>query len=47
MADTLVTLGATRLLFFSGRRQMVVWEIVNPTLALLLIGYMLFRNTWP
>jgi amino acid transporter len=43
----LATAGATKLLFFSGRREVAVWEIAVPVLALLLIGYTLFRNTWP
>lgn len=54
----LATLGATRLLFFGadarsaratggGTRQVAVWEIVIPALALLLIGYTLFRNVIP
>lgn len=47
VAYALATIGATRLLFFAGRRQVAVWEIVVPGLALLLIGYTLFRNTWP
>lgn len=47
VAYALATIGATRLLFFSGRRHVAVWEIVVPGLALLLIGYTLFRNTWP
>jgi amino acid transporter len=47
VAYALATIGAVRLLFFSGRREVAVWEIVLPALALLLIGYTLFRNTWP
>lgn len=47
VAYALATIGATRLLFFSGCRQVAVWEIVVPGLALLLIGYTLLRNTWP
>jgi amino acid transporter len=47
VAYALATIGATRLLFFAGRRHVAVWEIVVPGLALLLIGYTLFRNTWP
>ncbi len=46
-AYALATIGAARLLFFSDRREVAVWEIVIPVLALLLIGYTLFRNTWP
>jgi amino acid transporter len=47
VAYALATVGATRLLFFSGRREVAVGEVVVPALALLLIGYTLFRNTWP
>lgn len=47
VAYALATIGATKLLFFGGRRQVAVWEIVVPALALLLIVYTLFRNTWP
>jgi amino acid transporter len=43
----LATLGAARLLFFSGHREVAGWEIIVPTLALALIGYTLFRNIWP
>jgi len=43
----LATVGAARLLFFSGRREVASWEIIVPALALALIGYTLFRNTWP
>jgi hypothetical protein len=57
VAYALTTLGAARLLFFSGaadacsavhgRREVAAWEVVIPTLALLLIGYTLFRNVDP
>ena len=43
----LATVGAARLLFFSGRREVAAWEVVVPALALLLIGYTLFRNVVP
>ncbi|MGH3546795.1 MAG: APC family permease [Pseudonocardiaceae bacterium] len=44
----LATVGATKLLFFSGRPDILTsWEIAVPALALALIGYTLFRNTWP
>ena len=41
------TLGAAKLLFFSGVRQVAAWEVVVPFLALLVIGYTLFRNVYP
>jgi amino acid transporter len=43
----LATVGAARLLFFSGERRVATWEVVVPFLALLLIGYTLFRNIFP
>lgn len=47
VAYALATLGAARILFFSGRREVARWEVAVPALALLLIGYTLVRNTWP
>jgi amino acid transporter len=47
VAYALATVGAARLLFFSGRREVAGWEIIVPALALVLIAYTLFRNTWP
>ena len=43
----LATVGAAMLLFFSGERRVAVWEVVVPFLALLVIGYTLFRNVSP
>lgn len=43
----LATVGAARLLFFSGRREVAAWEVVIPALALVLLGYTLFRNVVP
>jgi amino acid transporter len=43
----LATVGAARLLFFSGERHVAAWEVVVPFLALLLIGYTLLRNIYP
>jgi amino acid transporter len=43
----LATVGAARLLFFTGRREVAAWEVVVPALALVLIGYTLFRNIAP
>src|SRR3712207_2585361 len=40
----LATIGAAKLLIFSGERQVAAWEVVVPFLALLVIGYTLFRN---
>jgi amino acid transporter len=43
----LATVGAARLLFFSGTRDVAAWEIVVPALALVLLAYTLFRNVAP
>jgi amino acid transporter len=43
----LATIGAAKLLFLSGERQVAAWEVVVPFLALVLIGYTLFRNVYP
>jgi len=40
----LATIGAAKLLFFSGERQVAMWEVVVPFLALVVIGYTLYRN---
>ena len=47
VAYALATIGAARLLFFSGRHEVASWEVVIPLLALVLIGYTLFRNVAP
>ncbi len=43
----LATIGAAKLLFFSGSREVRTAEVVVPVLALGLIGYTLFRNVFP
>ncbi len=43
----LATIGAAKLLFFSGERTVAMWEVVVPFLALVVIGYTLFRNVYP
>jgi amino acid transporter len=43
----LATIGAAKLLIFSGERQVAAWEVVVPFLALLVIGYTLLRNVYP
>jgi amino acid transporter len=40
----LATIGAAKLLFFSGERQVAMWEVIVPFLALVVIGYTLYRN---
>ena len=49
VAYVLATLGATRLLFFSGDGAVRRWEVVIPVLGLALLGYTLYRNVipWP
>jgi hypothetical protein len=42
----LATIGAAKLLFLSGERQVAAWEVV-PFLALVVIGYTLLRNVYP
>ena len=43
----LATIGAAKLMFFSGERRVAAWEVVVPFLALLVIGYTLLRNVYP
>ena len=43
----LATVGVSRLLFFSGTRQVAAWELVVPVLALALLGYTLYKNVVP
>ena len=43
----LATIGAAKLLFLSGERQVAAWEVIVPFLALVVIGYTLFRNVYP
>ena len=47
VAYALTIVGAMRLLFFGGRRLAPIGEIVIPILALLVIGYTLYRNVLP
>jgi amino acid transporter len=43
----LATVGAIRLLFFSGPAKVRRWEIVIPLAGALVLGYTLYRNVWP
>ena len=43
----LTTIGAMRLLFFSGLVKVRRWEIVIPTAGAIVLGYTLYRNVWP
>jgi amino acid transporter len=47
VAYALATVGAAKLLFFSGHREVRFIEVVIPVLALVLIGYTLLRNVSP
>jgi amino acid transporter len=47
VAYALATIGAMRLLFFSGQRRVPAWEIVIPILALIVLVYTLYRNVVP
>ena len=47
LAFALATIGAAKMLFLSGERQVAAWEVVVPFLALVVIGYTLFRNVYP
>jgi hypothetical protein len=49
VAYVLATLGAVKLLFFSGEGTVRTWEVAIPVLGLALLGYTLYRNVipWP
>jgi amino acid transporter len=47
VAYVLATIGAIRLVFFSGDDRIARWELVIPVLALIVLGYTIFRNVWP
>jgi len=47
VAYVLATIGAIRLLFFSGEHRVRTWEIVIPILGLIVLGYTLVRNIYP
>lgn len=44
IAYVLATLGAIRFLFFGGRTNTPKWQIVVPILAIVLLGYVLYKN---
>ncbi|MFZ0171211.1 MAG: APC family permease [Acidimicrobiales bacterium] len=43
----LTTIGAIKLLFFSGAVKVRRWEIVIPVAGAIVLGYTLYRNVWP
>src|SRR5919199_5333352 len=47
VAYVLATVGVSRLLFFSGTRQVAAWEVAVPVLALALLVYTLYQNVIP
>jgi amino acid transporter len=49
VAYALATLGALRLVFFSGPTQVRNWEVTLPILGIALLAYTLYRNVipWP
>jgi amino acid transporter len=47
IAYVLATIGAIRLVFFSGDDRVARRELVIPVLALIVLGYTIFRNVWP
>lgn len=47
VAYALATIGAARLTFFTDDNSVPRWQIVVPTLALVVVGYTLYRNVVP
>jgi amino acid transporter len=47
VAYLMLTVGAIKFLFFSGRARVPMWEIVIPAAAVIVLGYVVFRNVWP
>jgi amino acid transporter len=43
----LATIGAIRLLFFTGAAKVPRWEMVIPIAGVLVLGYTIYRNVWP
>ncbi len=43
----LATIGAIRLLFFQRKLPVPMWQIIIPILALVVLGYTIYRNVWP
>jgi len=43
----MATLGAIKLLWFSGPAKVATWQIVIPIGALIVLGYTIYRNVWP
>ncbi len=47
VAYVLTTIGAIRLLFFQRKMTVPAWQIVIPILALVVLGYTIYRNVLP
>jgi amino acid transporter len=47
VAYILATVGAMKLVFFSGERTVPGWQIAIPIGAILVLGYTIYRNVWP
>jgi amino acid transporter len=47
VAYLLTTIGAIRLIFVQRRLAVPRWQVVIPLLAIVLLGYTLYRNVWP
>jgi amino acid transporter len=47
VAYLMLTVGAIKFLFLSGRARVRAWEIVIPVAAIAVLGYVVFRNVWP
>lgn len=43
----LATIGMVLLVFFRGRTEVRRWELIIPALAVIVLGYTLYRNVWP
>jgi amino acid transporter len=43
----LATIGASRLLFVQRKMPVPMWQIIIPILALVVLGYTIYRNVWP
>ena len=47
VAYLMLTVGAIKFLFFSGRSLVARWEMIIPLAAIVVLGYTIFRNVWP
>jgi amino acid transporter len=47
VAYFMASIGSIKLLFFSGQRFVSRWEIIIPSLGVLVLGYTMYRNVYP